>query len=43
MKELTLDSQAPDFLLKDTYGKEIRISDFRGMKNVALIFNRGFI
>ncbi len=33
---------APDFELTDTYGQIVRLSDFRGKKNVVLIFNRGF-
>jgi peroxiredoxin len=30
--------QAPDFGLVDVSGNEIRLSDFKGKKNVALIF-----
>jgi len=33
---------APDFALTDTNGNEIRLSDFRGKKNVVLTFLRGF-
>ncbi len=33
---------APDFELTDVSGKVIRLSDFRGHKNVVLVFNRGF-
>lgn len=32
----------PDFTLQDTHGKTITLSDFKGKKNVYLIFNRGF-
>jgi peroxiredoxin len=30
--------QAPDFVLKDQNNQEIRLSDFRGSKNVLLVF-----
>lgn len=29
---------APDFKLTDTTGKEVRLSDLRGKKNVVLAF-----
>ncbi|GAA1385157.1 peroxiredoxin [Catellatospora chokoriensis] len=31
-------AQAPDFLLKDQNNQEVRLSDFRGDKNVLLVF-----
>lgn len=34
--------EAPDFALKDTEGRTVRLSDFRGDKHVVLVFNRGF-
>ena len=34
----TLGDQAPDFSLVDDSGNEVRLSDFKGKKNVALIF-----
>ena len=34
--------KAPDFAVKDSEGREIRLSDYRGRKNVVLVFNRGF-
>ena len=34
---------APDFALDDFQGRRVRLSDFRGRKNVVLVFNRGFI
>lgn len=29
---------APDFVLTDTGGKEVKLSDFKGKKNVVLAF-----
>jgi peroxiredoxin len=34
---------APDFMLIDHSGREVRLSDFRGDRNVVLVFNRGFM
>lgn len=44
MSELTHTSstEAPDFVLTDTYGEQVRLSDFRGHAHVVLVFNRGF-
>jgi peroxiredoxin len=36
-------SLAPDFELKDTQGNIVRLSDYRGKKNVVLVFLRGFL
>jgi peroxiredoxin len=33
---------APDFTAEDSGGKIIRLADYRGKKNVVLVFNRGF-
>ncbi|MEU6816893.1 peroxiredoxin [Streptomyces sp. NPDC046860] len=30
--------EAPDFALKDNHGRTVRLSDFRGEKNVVLLF-----
>ena len=35
---LKVGDRAPDFVLTDTNGGEVRLSDFRGKKNVALAF-----
>jgi peroxiredoxin len=34
--------EAPDFELKDTWDKEIRLSDYRETKFVLLVLMRGF-
>lgn len=39
---IELNQPAPDFTLMDIHGNEVRLSDFKGRKNVLLIFNRGF-
>ncbi len=33
---------APDFSMEDSDGRIVQLSDFRGKKNVILVFNRGF-
>ena len=35
---LKVGDQAPDFMLTDTSGQQIKLSDFRGKKNVVLAF-----
>jgi cytochrome oxidase Cu insertion factor (SCO1/SenC/PrrC family) len=34
---------APDFELNDVHGQAVRLSNFKGKKNVILIFLRGFL
>lgn len=34
---------APDFTLQDIDGQSVTLSQFRGRKNVLLVFNRGFM
>jgi peroxiredoxin len=34
--------KARDFTLQDTQGNSVSLSDFEGIKNVFLVFNRGF-
>jgi len=41
-KRVELNKQAPDFTLQDFRGNQLSLSDFRGKKNVLLVFNRGF-
>jgi peroxiredoxin len=40
---IALNVIAPDFNLKDLTGRNVRLSDYRGKKNVLLVFNRGFV
>lgn len=35
---LTIGDEAPDFELSNQYGQKVRLSDFRGKKNVVLVF-----
>jgi peroxiredoxin len=42
MSRVEINQSAPDFTLADFNGNEIRLSDFRGTKNILLVFNRGF-
>ena len=35
---LELGQEVPDFALKDEHGQLVRLSDFRGEKNVAIVF-----
>jgi peroxiredoxin len=35
---LEIGQEAPDFTLKDQFGQEVSLSDFRGKKNVVLVF-----
>jgi cytochrome oxidase Cu insertion factor (SCO1/SenC/PrrC family) len=35
---LKVGDPAPDFALRDTNGKEVKLSDFKGKKNVVLAF-----
>ncbi len=42
MSRVALNQPAPDFSLADFNGQQIRLSDFKGQKNVLLVFNRGF-
>ena len=34
---------SPDFTVKDSTGRSIRLSDYKGHKHVVLVFNRGFM
>ena len=36
--KIKVGDEAPDFTLRDQTGKEVKLSDFRGKKNVVLAF-----
>ncbi len=42
MPRVSLDQIAPEFTLPDFSGKPVSLSDYRGSKNVLLVFNRTF-
>jgi len=42
MPRVSLSQLAPDFTLADFCGSPVSLSDYRGCKNVLLVFNRGF-
>jgi peroxiredoxin len=42
MPRVSLDQSAPDFSLANYRGSMVSLSDFRGRKNVLLVFNRTF-
>jgi peroxiredoxin len=42
MARVALNQVAPDFALDDYRGKQVRLADYRGKKNVLLVFNRTF-
>lgn len=41
LERVKVGDQAPDFTLENIDGKRISLSDFRGKKNVLLVFYRG--
>lgn len=40
MDSTVSEMQAADFELMDTRGERVRLSEYRGAKNVVLVFNR---
>lgn len=42
MARVALNQVAPDFGLADYRGEPVSLADFRGRKNVLLVFNRTF-
>ena len=42
MSRVSLNQVAPDFSLPDFAGNMVSLSDFRGRRNVLLVFNRTF-
>lgn len=43
MSKVQVEIEAPNFVLNDFDGKEVNLNRFRNIKNVLLVFNRGFI
>jgi peroxiredoxin len=43
MPQVSLNTPAPDFALKDFRGEMVRLADYRGKTHVLLVFNRGFV
>ena len=43
MPKVQLNMPAPDFTLNDFKDEPVRLAEFRGGKNVVLVFNRGFL
>ena len=43
MPRVSLNQTAPDFSLPDFNGNPVRLSDFKGKKNLVLAFLRGFM
>jgi peroxiredoxin len=42
MPEVSLNTPAPNFSLKNFAGETVSLVDFAGKANVLLVFNRGF-
>ena len=42
MARVSLNQIAPDFCLADYRGEVVTLADFRGQKNILLVFNRTF-
>lgn len=42
LKRIQAGQPAPDFSLESSDGKTLTLSDFRGKKNVVLVFYRGY-
>ena len=42
MPNISLNTPAPNFSLKNFAGETVSLADFTGKANVLLVFNRGF-
>ncbi len=42
LERVSVGSLAPDFTLESKDGKPVTLSDYRGKKNVVLVFYRGY-
>ena len=43
MAQVEMNTLAPEFTLTDYRGNEVSLAQFRGEKQVLLVFNRGFM
>lgn len=43
MSRVEVNRPAPDFEMNDYLGEPIKLSDYKGKKNVLLVLNRGFV
>lgn len=43
MSRVEVNTEAPDFSLNDFNGNSVSLSDYKGEKNVIIVFNRGFM
>jgi len=43
MAKVAVNAPAPAFQLADYRGEPVALADFQGVKNVLLVFNRGFV
>lgn len=43
MPRVDINTPAPDFTLADYQGKEVKLSQYKELKHVLLVFNRGFV
>ena len=42
MMETRKAAPAPEFTATDAAGRQVQLSDYKGKRNVVLVFNRGF-
>ena len=42
MRQVLLNTPAPDFAIADFKGQPFRLADLRGKAHILLVFNRGF-
>ena len=43
MPQVSIHTPAPDFALANFHGEVVQPSDFKGISNILLVFNRGFL
>ena len=42
MAKVQLNTPSPDFTLIDFNNQSVQLSEYKGKKNIVLVFNRGF-